>query len=116
VLSPTGECRTFDASANGYARGEAINAILIKRLTDAVRQDDPIRGIVRSTSVNCAGRSSGGISSPNPVAHERMIRRAYKVAGIASAVDTPFVEVHGTGTQTGMDKRSELYMYEGRAD
>ncbi|PGH14046.1 hypothetical protein AJ79_03316 [Helicocarpus griseus UAMH5409] len=100
VLSPTGQCRTFDASANGYARGEAINAILVKKLSDAVRDKDIIRGIVRATSVNCDGRSAG-ISSPNPKAHERMIRHAYKIADIPRPTDTPFVEVHGTGTPSG---------------
>ncbi|KAL2816619.1 hypothetical protein BDW59DRAFT_166264 [Aspergillus cavernicola] len=101
VLSPTGQCRTFDASANGYARGEAINAVLIKRLSDAIRDQDPIRAVIRSTAVNCDGQSAG-ISAPNPVAHERMIRRAYEVAGLTHfELDTPFVEVHGTGTPSG---------------
>ncbi|PGH05504.1 hypothetical protein AJ80_08325 [Polytolypa hystricis UAMH7299] len=100
VLSPTGQCRTFDASANGYARGEAINAILVKKLSDAIRDGDSIRGVVRATSVNCDGRSAG-ISSPNPEAHERMIRYAYRMADIVRASDTPFVEVHGTGTPSG---------------
>jgi acyl transferase domain-containing protein len=45
VLSPTGECRTFDSTANGYARGEAINAIFIKRFDDAIRDGDPIRAV-----------------------------------------------------------------------
>lgn len=100
MLSPTGQCRTFDVSANGYARGEAINAVIVKKLSDAVRDGDPIRGIVRATSVNCDGRSAG-LSSPNPESHERMIRHAYKMADIPSATDTPFVEVHGTGTPSG---------------
>ncbi|KAJ0422729.1 hypothetical protein BJY00DRAFT_322312 [Aspergillus carlsbadensis] len=101
VLSPTGQCRSFDASANGYARGEAINAILIKRLSDAVRDKDPIRAVVRGTAINCDGQSAG-ISLPNPAAHEMMIRRAYEVAGLAGgAVETPFVEAHGTGTPSG---------------
>ncbi|KAL4968148.1 type I polyketide synthase [Aspergillus stella-maris] len=99
VLSPTGQCRTFDASANGYARGEAINAILIKKLSDAVRDQDPIRAVIRATAVNCDGMSNG-ISAPNPVAHEKLIRRAYKVAGL-DPLDTPSVEAHGTGTPSG---------------
>ncbi|KIA75610.1 polyketide synthase [Aspergillus ustus] len=101
VLSPTGQCRSFDASANGYARGEAINAIFIKRLSDAVRDNDPIRAVVRGTAINCDGQSAG-ISLPNPVAHETMIRRAYEVAGLAGkSLETPFVEAHGTGTPSG---------------
>ncbi|KAL4956616.1 hypothetical protein BDW69DRAFT_181394 [Aspergillus filifer] len=99
VLSPTGQCRTFDASANGYARGEGINAILIKKLSDAVRDQDTIRAVIRATAVNSDGMSNG-ISAPNPVAHEKMIRRAYKVAGL-DPLDTPYVEAHGTGTPSG---------------
>jgi acyl transferase domain-containing protein len=100
VLSPTGECRTFDASANGYARGEAINALLIKKLSDAIRDGDMIRAVVRSTAVNCDGRSAG-LSTPNPEAHVRMIRRAYEVGGLSDPSETPYVEVHGTGTPSG---------------
>lgn len=101
VISPTGECRTFDATANGYARGEAINAILIKKLSDAIRDQDPIRAVIRGTAINCDGRSAG-ISAPNPLAHEKLIRRAYKIAGLTNnAAETPFVEVHGTGTPSG---------------
>lgn len=50
VLSPTGSCKTFDAKADGYARGEAINAVFIKKLEDAIRDGDPIRGVVRATA------------------------------------------------------------------
>ncbi|KAL3417435.1 polyketide synthase [Phlyctema vagabunda] len=100
VLSPTGECRTFDASANGYSRGEAINAIFIKKLSDAVRDNDPIRAVIRATSSNCDGRSNG-MTNPRPEGHERLIRRAYETARLEDYTDTPFVECHGTGTQTG---------------
>ncbi|KAJ5087107.1 hypothetical protein NUU61_008414 [Penicillium alfredii] len=100
VLSPTGECRPFDASANGYARGEAINAILIRRLCDAVSANDPIRAVIRSTAVNSDGRSAG-ITVPNPDAHEELTRQAYATAGISNIADTPFIEVHGTGTPAG---------------
>jgi acyl transferase domain-containing protein len=100
ALSPTGECRTFDASANGYARGEAINAILIKKLSHAIRDNDPIRAVIRATSSNSDGRSNGMLN-PRPEGHERLIRRAYETAHINRFTDTPFVECHGTGTQTG---------------
>ena len=99
VLSPTGECRTFDASANGYARGEAINALYIKKLSDAIRDGDPVRAIIRSSGTNCDGRSKG-ITMPNPKAHEQLIRKVYLQAGLAFS-DTPFVECHGTGTLAG---------------
>lgn len=52
VLSPTGACHTFDASANGYGRAEAVNAIYIKRLSAALRDGDKVRAIIRGTAVN----------------------------------------------------------------
>lgn len=99
VLSPTGECRTFDASANGYARGEAINAIYIKKLSAAVKDGDPIRAVIRATGANCDGKSAG-ITSPNPKAHERLMKRVYARAQL-DPYETPFVECHGTGTAAG---------------
>lgn len=100
VLSPTGECRTFDADANGYARGEAINALLLKKLSKAIEDEDTIRAVIRSTAVNSDGRSAG-LSTPNPKAHARLMQQAYRAAGLNDPSDTPYVEVHGTGTKTG---------------
>lgn len=100
VLSPTGSCNTFDAGANGYSRGEAINAIYIKRLTDAIRDGNPIRAIIRSTSTNCDGKTPG-IACPSVQSHESIIRHAYKVAQIDDLTQTAFVECHGTGTPVG---------------
>ncbi|RDA95780.1 hypothetical protein CP533_5176 [Ophiocordyceps camponoti-saundersi (nom. inval.)] len=100
VLSSTGSSLTFDAKADGYARGEAVNAVLIKLLDNAVRDGDPIRAVIRSTSANCDGKTPG-MMVPNPESQERMIRRAYKLAGIDDVCQTAFVECHGTGTQLG---------------
>ncbi|KAK1239013.1 hypothetical protein MKX08_006074 [Trichoderma sp. CBMAI-0020] len=100
VLSPTGSCKTFDAKANGYARGEAINAIFIKKLEDAIRDGDPIRGVIRGTATNLDGKTIG-ITNPNQEAHVALMRRAYQVAKISNISDTAFVECHGTGTQVG---------------
>ncbi|EER36725.1 polyketide synthase [Histoplasma capsulatum H143] len=100
VLSPDGSCKTFDAAANGYARGEAINAIFIKPLSDALRDKNPIRAIIRSTSTNCDGKTPG-LATPSSIAHEDLIRRAYQVAGIKNLSETGFVECHGTGTAAG---------------
>lgn len=52
ILSPTSTCHTFDETADGYGRGEAVGALYLKRLSDAIRDGDPIRGVVRSTAVN----------------------------------------------------------------
>lgn len=100
VLSPTGTCKTFDAKADGYARGEAINAIYIKRLSDALRDGDPIRGVIRSTATNSDGKTAS-IASPSSESHEAMIRRAYQVAQLSDFSRTAFVECHGTGTAIG---------------
>ena len=100
VLSPSGLCRTFDAAADGYGRGEAINAVYIKPLADALRAGDPIRSIIRSTAVNCDGRTPG-ITTPGSEAQERLIRHAYHKAGIDDFSQTAFFECHGTGTIAG---------------
>jgi len=97
MLSPNGSCRVFDADADGYARAEAINAIYIKPLRDAIRDGNPIRAVIRSTASNCDGRTPG-FTQPSSEAQEIMIRKAYSLAGIDPA-ETPFCEMHGTGTQ-----------------
>jgi acyl transferase domain-containing protein/NADPH:quinone reductase-like Zn-dependent oxidoreductase/SAM-dependent methyltransferase len=102
VLSPDGSCKTFSADANGYARGEAISAIFVKRLSDAIRDDNPIRAVIRSTASNSDGRgTAGGIQVPNDIAQEALIRRTYEMAGIDDYSQTAFVECHGTGTAIG---------------
>ncbi|RAH72474.1 putative polyketide synthase [Aspergillus aculeatinus CBS 121060] len=100
VLSPSGTCRTFDENADGYGRGEAINAIFIKPLDAAIRDGDPIRAVIRSTSVNCDGKTPS-ISTPRSQAQERLIRRTYHKAGIEDIGKTAFFECHGTGTAVG---------------
>ena len=100
VLSTTGSCKTFDASADGYARGEAVNAIYIKKLADAVRDGDPIRAVIRSTSTNCDGKTPG-IACPSAESHESLVRRAYETARLDDLSRTAFVECHGTGTAIG---------------
>ncbi|KAJ5653747.1 hypothetical protein N7490_000750, partial [Penicillium lividum] len=100
ILSPDGLCKTFDATADGYGRGEAVNAIFIKPLAEAMRQGDPIRSVIRSTTVNCDGRTLS-ITNPSSQAQERLIRRAYKKAGIDDLSQTAFFECHGTGTIAG---------------
>ncbi|KAK5991583.1 Highly reducing polyketide synthase gloL [Cladobotryum mycophilum] len=100
VLSPTGSCKTFDAGADGFARGEGINAIFIKPLRDALRDHDPIRAVIRSTGINADGKT-GNIGQPNTKSQEALIRHTYEIAGIADFQQTAFVECHGTGTPVG---------------
>ncbi|KAF4767156.1 hypothetical protein HAV15_009313 [Penicillium sp. str.  len=90
----------FDASANGYSRGEAVNAIFIKPLDKAIADGDNIRAIIRATSANYDGRSAK-IFAPDMESQERLIREAYARAQIRDISQTAFVECHGTGTQVG---------------
>jgi acyl transferase domain-containing protein len=102
VLSPDGSCKTFSADANGYARGEAISAIFIKPLADAIDDGNPVRAVIRATaSMNDGKGTASGISVPNDIVQEAMIRRAYELAGITDYSKTAFVECHGTGTSIG---------------
>jgi acyl transferase domain-containing protein/SAM-dependent methyltransferase len=100
AAAPDGICKTFDASANGYARGEAISAIFIKRLDTALRDNDPIRAVIRATSSNHDGKTPG-LMHPSTTGQEAMIRQAYQAAGITNLSETCFIECHGTGTAVG---------------
>lgn len=99
VLSPDGSCKTFDAAANGYARGEAVNALYLKPLSEAIKSNDPVRAIIRATASNADGKTPG-MSMPSVETHEMLMRQAYHEAGLDPA-DTVFVEAHGTGTAVG---------------
>ncbi|KAI9148933.1 CcqE [Paramyrothecium foliicola] len=100
ALSSAGSSNAFDANANGYARADAVNAVYVKRLDDALRDGNPIRAIVRSTAINSDGKTVG-LTNPSTDAQASLIRRAYEKAGIANPGETPVVECHGTGTATG---------------
>jgi acyl transferase domain-containing protein len=99
VLSPTGMCHTFDASADGYGRAEAINAIYVKSLSAAVRDGNPIRAVIRGSALNASGRTSG-ISLPSGTMQQAVMREAYRNAGVDPS-ETDYVECHGTGTPVG---------------
>jgi acyl transferase domain-containing protein len=100
VLSRTGSCKSFDARADGYARGEAVNAIYVKKLSDALHDRDPVRAVIRATATNCDGKTPS-IVYPSSETHEALIHRAYHVAGLHDYAETAFVECHGTGTPIG---------------
>ncbi|KAJ5887882.1 type I iterative PKS [Penicillium taxi] len=99
VISKSGVCRTFDAAADGYGRGEAVNAIFIKPLDKAIRDGDPIRAVIRSSATNCDGKTPS-ITTPGSAAQERLIKRAYRKAGL-DVSSTGLFECHGTGTTVG---------------
>ena len=99
MLSPDGHCKTFDASGDGYARGEGVGVVILKRMSDAVRDNDTILAVIRATSVNQDGPSSG-LTVPNRVAQVQLIERALEV-GKLQPTDVSYMEAHGTGTQLG---------------
>ena len=99
MLAPDGRCKTFDARADGFARGEGCGVLVLKRLSDALADGDRILAVIRGSAVNQDGRSSG-LTVPNGPAQEAVIRAALADGGIApDAVD--YVEAHGTGTALG---------------
>ena len=98
-MAPDGRCRTFDARANGIVRAEGAGTVLLARLSDAVAQRLPVRGVIRGTAINHNGRTNG-LTAPNPRAQQSLARRAVDDAG-ADARDVVYIEAHGTGTQLG---------------
>src|SRR3990172_4604745 len=99
MLSPDGRCKTFDASADGYARGEGCGVVVLKRLSDALRDADNILALVRGSAVNQDGRSNG-LTAPNSLAQQDVIRQALANAQV-SPNQISYVEAHGTGTPLG---------------
>src|SRR6187397_2158695 len=99
MLSPEGRCAAFDASADGFVRGEGAGMLLLKRLSKAIEDGDPIQGVILGTSINQDGHTNG-ISLPSPEAQTRLVRDACRDAGIVPEA-IGFVEAHGTGTAVG---------------
>jgi acyl transferase domain-containing protein/acyl carrier protein len=98
-LSPDGRCKTFDASANGYARGEGAGVVLLKPLAQARADRDPIYALVRGTAVSQDGHTNG-ITVPNGASQEVAMVAAYERAGVLPH-EVQYVEAHGTGTPVG---------------
>jgi len=99
ALSPDGRCKTFDAAADGYVRGEGCGMVVLKRLSDALANGDNILALIRGSAVNHDGHSSG-LTVPNGPAQQQVIRQALAAASVKPA-DVDFVEAHGTGTSLG---------------
>ncbi|NTX32850.1 SDR family NAD(P)-dependent oxidoreductase [Myxococcus sp. CA033] len=99
MLSAEGHCKTFDARADGFVRGEGCGVVVLKRLSDALADGDEVIAVLRGSAVNHDGHSSG-LLVPNGSAQERVIRSALRNGGVEpSQID--FVEAHGTGTALG---------------
>ena len=99
LLSPHGRCATFDAAADGFVRGEGAGVVVLKRLTDAVRDGDRVLAVVRGSAVNQDGRSNG-VTAPNTAAQCDVIADALRSGDIAPE-SVHYVEAHGTGTGLG---------------
>lgn len=101
VLSPTSTCHTFNSYANGYGRAEGVGAIYLKRLSDAVKDGDPIRGVIRSSATNNNGKAPAvGITYPGFEGQRNVMRHAYQRSGLDPML-TGYFECHGTGMAIG---------------
>ena len=99
ALSPDGRCKAFDAEANGFVRGEGAGMVVLKPLSAAIADKDPVYALIRGSAVNQDGRSNG-LTAPNREAQEAVLKAAYDHAGIAPN-QVQYVEAHGTGTLLG---------------
>ena len=99
MLAPDGRCKTFDASANGFVRGEGCGVLVLKRLSAAKADGDRIWGVIRGSAVNQDG-ASAGLTVPNGPAQERVIEEALRRARIEPS-EVDYLEAHGTGTELG---------------
>jgi len=99
MLAPDGRCKTFDASADGFAEGEGCAVIALKRLSDAVADGDRVLAVVRGTAINQDGASSG-LTAPNGPAQVAVIQEAL-ADGQVSPANVSYSEAHGTGTSLG---------------
>src|SRR6202047_5175962 len=84
MLSPEGRCKAFDASADGFVRGEGAGMVLLKRLSQALADGDPIHGVIVGTALNQDGHTNG-ISLPSAEAQARLVSEACIDAGVAPA-------------------------------
>lgn len=110
MLSPNGRCAMWDVSADGYARGEGVAAVVMKTLSQALADNDPIICVIRETAVNQDGRTAG-LTMPSGAAQAALIKQCYAGAGldpVNKPQDRPqFFQAHGTGTQAGDPQEAE---------
>ncbi len=99
MLSPDGQCFTFDDRANGFVPGEGVGVVMLKRLKDAIRDQDPIYGVIKGTAINQDGATSG-ITAPNVLSQKKLELDIYQSFHINPG-EIQYVEAHGTGTKLG---------------
>ncbi|UJF34781.1 type I polyketide synthase [Paenibacillus hexagrammi] len=99
ALAEDGRCKTFDASGDGYGRGEGCGVVVLKRLSDAMRDNDPILAVIKGSGVNQDGPGSG-LTVPNGAAQRELISKTLEKAGVLPS-EVGYLEAHGTGTPLG---------------
>ena len=116
MLGRSGQCRTFDAGADGFVRGEGCGMVVLKRLSDAEADGDRIWGVVQASAVNQNG-AAAALTVPNGTAQERLFAETLSQAGIAPS-DVDYLEVHGTGSELGdpIEVRAAAAVYGGGRD
>jgi acyl transferase domain-containing protein len=95
-LSPTGASKAFDATANGYCRGEGAGLVVLRPLADAIRNGDPILAVIGGSAVN-QGSNCSPITVPDSNSQRSLYRKALLASGIP-AEHVTYVEAHGTGS------------------
>lgn len=100
IYSADGSCRPYDAEASGTVSGDGAGIVVLKRLTDALRDGDPIHCVILGSAVNNDGREKVGYTAPSPSGQARVIRSALRMAGVAPR-EVGYIEGHGTGTRLG---------------
>ncbi|BAZ51604.1 beta-ketoacyl synthase [Nostoc sp. NIES-4103] len=98
-MAGDGRCKTFDARADGYVRGEGAGVVILKPLSQAQAEGDRIYAVIKGSAVNQDGRSNG-LTAPNPQAQEAVLRSAYRLSGVSPG-QVQYIEAHGTGTSLG---------------
>lgn len=99
MMAADGRCKTFDAQADGYVRGEGCGVVVLKRLEDALKDGDNIYAVIRGSAINQDGLTNG-ITAPNGPSQQAVIRQALQNAGVEPS-QISYVEAHGTGTSLG---------------
>ncbi|GAA4432145.1 aminotransferase class I/II-fold pyridoxal phosphate-dependent enzyme [Bremerella cremea] len=99
MMAPDGRCKTFDAKADGYVRGEGCGAVILKRLSDAERDGDRILAVIHGTAVNQDGLTNG-LTAPNGPSQQEVLQAALADAGVEPQ-SIELIEAHGTGTSLG---------------